>query len=224
MNYLATVNIGNYIAPVVRHRFQSACDRWKCQYFEWTKPIENTFEGCARFRIPEQIGVGHTILLLDGDMLISKECPSPFDLCIENDAVYVSTAWSGFVVNDQGYRTGAYTMPLESVSRIVPASVVKWPPIEDFFNSGFALFRTTQGVLNLFHQMSEVPIKPNWSPDDQAMFNLMLFNSENIKTIWLPVTWNYMYDGKPEHINDYFIVHFGGGPSHEMLKTMKIDV
>lgn len=222
MNYLATVNIGNYISPVVRRRFQSACDRWQCQYFEWTEMVGNEWEGCARFRIPEKIGVDHTILLLDGDMLISKDCPSPFDLCVENDAIYVASAWHGFVIDDPGYRTGAYTLPLETVSRLVSIPSEQWPPIEKFFNSGFAMFRTTQTVLKFFKKMSEVPIKSGWSPDDQAMFNLMLFNDYDIRTIWLPVEWNYFYDGKPDQIHKHFIVHFGGPTYHETLKTMEI--
>lgn len=110
MNYVVTLNLGNFIPANVRASMIVAALRWDAEFVEITSPLpgvaaEDVFGFKIRLYDLDLPGAAADarVLWLDGDCIVRSDCPSPFDL--------VPPECFGGVLNFQGDTHGGDPWP-----------------------------------------------------------------------------------------------------------------
>lgn len=81
-NALVVMNLNNFMPACARESMQAAAGRWGCEYIEITRPLASMPPVWQKTLIPESPHASRfdRVLVMDADMLIRSDCPSPFDL------------------------------------------------------------------------------------------------------------------------------------------------
>ena len=218
MNCLFTLNIKNkqgwnapFIGDNVRKTYISACHRWGCNYAEINhEPGHSDLAICNWGKLyGPRFLIGYEILLyLDGDMKISEHAPSPFDLCVEPDVMYAVTDAQGDNPNEM-WEGSIYSGGIEKIFERFPD--FKQPTKERYFNTGFMLFRNTQGIRDIFDSILQNRDLESPTCYDQTVINMFVHNRMKVEI--LPNTWNYtVWNREPDP--DAYINHYlHAGPS-----------
>lgn len=227
MKAMAVLNVGGRsIHPKSRQSFLSACERWGCQFVEFTEPLAECHHFWQKAFAINMLTQFSQVLQLDADMLIRWDAPSPFDLVPESHIGVVSSRQftpppRDFAVAPatNGERAGMV------ISRHRDACVRKWAsrmglePCSDekHLNGGFFLY-SPQIHAALFETLRSVGENAGWNQwklPEQASLSVLLHNLD-VKQVWLPVEWNTVaarQAHRPEHNTGYmnaYIYHFTG--------------
>lgn len=214
MNCLYTCNVKHalgfnieFISERVRRSFLSACFRWGCNYAE-INHYDPDFPIChwAKLDGPKYLSGYDKLLYLDGDMVISDHAPNPFELCVDDGAMYA-------VADGQGpnpcpaWEQGVKLPGMEKMRERYPLMAI--PPNSHYFNSGFMMFANTgllRSTFALAHSNRDLGIMPSW---DQSIINMCVFNGMRVEI--LPEKWNHILFGRPWDPEAYINHNCGAG-------------
>ena len=215
MNCLFSLNIriaawnAGFITDHIRSRFVNACHRWGCDYAE-LEHFDQSLPSCHWGKLDGPIRlVGYEKLLyLDGDMVISDHAPNPFDLCVDGDTIYCVTDAQGVNPNPI-WLAVIYGSNSEIIRQKFPD--YKQPPVEQYFNSGFMMFRNTESVRSVFRQVRDCSAMDSLVVHEQTILNTVAYNK--LKVALLPEEWNFVVSGRQPnpkaYINHYVaFTHF----------------
>lgn len=222
MNYLITLNIGNYLHPNVRESYNHACDRWGIGYHEITTNFNPSQDLCfnkilgIRDFINKNPGV-HGILYMDADMLIRSDAPNPF-LQFNNRSYvygtrdYDATRWS---VTSKSYLNVRYevSMPwiieVNKKSNYVKLSNSDIKNCTDWFiNAGLFLLYVPESLNQMDRFISEIPDDLFNSRYEQALWNCILKRDNKIKHI--DSIWNRINPELETGRMTSYVYHFTG--------------
>lgn len=225
---LAVLNVGERsIHKASRASFLSACDRWGCEFVEFTQPLHNCHHFWQKAFAIERLTAYDRVLQLDADMLIRWDAPSPFDL-VPDDHIGVVSARQ-FTPPPQDF---AVTPPTASehrglvISRHRDGCVRTWAarmgmePCHDerHLNGGFFLYspRIHAALFGQLRSVGEASGWNKWRLPEQAALSILLHNLDVPQT-WLPKEWNIVAAAqrhtRPEHHTGFmngYIYHFTG--------------
>lgn len=212
MNCLFTLNIANkqgwnaaFTTNKVRTTFISACHRWGCNYAEINHDFNPADKICnwGKIRGPKLLIGYEKLLYLDSDMIISEHAPDPFELCVEDDALYAVSDMQGDNIGNPIWESCIYDANTAKIIAKYPT--FKKPALERYFNSGFMLFKNTQAVRDAFDLINQNREFEAPTCYDQTVINMIIHSK--LKVIMLPETWNYIVWGRPPN-PEAFINHF----------------
>jgi hypothetical protein len=186
---LIVLNIGGRsLYPASRASMQAAASRWSCDYVEVTRPLARPL-GRHISAVWSKTVVWRTVgaqfqrvLVLDADILIREDCPSPFAVVPEGSFGVVSRFQGplppGFI--DTTCVRWAHKLRLQKV-----------PPPERSLNGGFVLYepQTHAAVLRRWETAGKAVAHRYWSLVDQASLSVLLYNTDVPQT-WLPSEWD----------------------------------
>lgn len=213
MNCLFTLNIKNkqgWDAPFttdrVRRTFIAACHRWGCNYSEINHDHNPNDKICNWGKIlgPKLLIGYEKLLYLDSDMLISDDAPNPFDLCTEDNTIYAVADMQGpnAKLNPAWYDCIYAAKTNEIIGRY---PTFRRPPVNEYFNTGFMLFKNMDEVRWTFDRIDQSREFEAPTCYDQTVINMFVYN--NLKVKILPEQWNYIvWDREPDpcaYINHY---------------------
>lgn len=215
MNALIVVNIGGKcLLPKSRESMQAAAARWGVDYVELTKPVARPL-GRSLHPMWTKAILYRTaaapyprVLVLDADMLIRSDCPSPFDV--------VPVGHVGVVCRFQGepLPDAWIDRTLERWARKLGGLQV--PPWQRSLNGGFVLYEpgTHTAILQRWEAAGKAVQFKIWNLFDQASLSVVLHNSDVPQT-WLPREWNTVHavrahtqDRAPAGVMRTWVYHF----------------
>lgn len=207
MDCLVTINVGNFISETVRKHFNSACERWHCDYSELTHPYLCNYPGSAKLFMAEKLVGYDNLLYVDGDAIIENDAPNPFDLCVEENVIYAVTDLQAGNPNDS-WREWVYNKPLRTVLKSHPELIQH--PEAQAFNAGVLLFKPTLLVLSMYHRIRNAFPEQWCGYQEQALENLFAYNTPELRVEFLPLKWNHMVIEQTSDTVGNYISHYGG--------------
>ena len=225
MNYLVTLNINDCLCSNSRNSMLDACSRWGCKFHEITENYVGDQNVCFNKlvgikRLTEEADVDR-LMYLDADMLIRSDAPNPLVL-FNDDKTYAvrdckdsSTEdeflyWKSMVVESWLLSVHEKLKLDVDINRLVD-TCKDW-----FFNAGMFLMSAKQNRPNIDLFIRNIPSFPVNGRIEQAMWNYILKNSENM--VYIDRTWNMLEPDLSESMKN-FIYHFTGFRSY--VPTLK---
>lgn len=236
MNYVVVLNIGGFWCDNAKNSVKNACDRWGISLFEIVKDYVNgkhIFYNkiCGIKELCEIDNQCDGVWYLDGDILINKTTPNPFDLFKDTKTLYAVPDFD----NSRWKKEGELFNMLQDIS-----SFVKYPStigcldknifetrIDWFFNAGSYLFYPKYNwniILDFILNIPQDNSMPGWRYE-QSLWNQLWKLEGNVQLI--DSTWNYILSpGKVPLKMDKYVYHFTGVGSREdgnreLLSTYK---
>jgi hypothetical protein len=224
---LATLNVGGKsLHQKSRASFLEACQRWGCEFIEFTDPLAPCHHFWQKTFAPLRLSQYDRVLQLDADMLIRWNAPSPFDLVPDTHIGVVSSRQ--FTPPDSDYATRPLSAGEKAgvwISKHRTRCIGRWAermgmdPCHDewHLNGGFFLYSPGRHA-ELFSQLRDVGEKAGWTRwrlPEQAALSVLLANTDTPAT-WLGHEWNTVAACqriRPEHSTGYmqgWIYHFTG--------------
>jgi len=173
LNYLATINTGNFMCENVRESFQAAAKRWGAEYVEITEPFAS---GTHPFEMKLELPLypwqpGYRVFFAEGDVLIRDDCPSPFD--------EVPVGMFAAAHNDQGELDGVATnrqrIAWNAISDCL-SQEMGHPPVPYrgmYWNTGVFMFEAAHaGPFAAASELYKI-LKP-YGADDQTILSMMI--------------------------------------------------
>lgn len=221
MNYLMTLNIGNYLHHNVRASYTDACKRWGIGYYEITTNYNLAQDLCfnkilgIRDFINKNSGV-KGVLYMDADMLIRSDAPNPFDQFNDRNFVYATkdyddSRWDTTSKSYINVKTEVATPWVYEANKNSNFGFNEYE-IENctdwFVNAGLFLLYIPESVLELDYFISEIPELHTNSRYEQALWNCILKRNKKIK--YISSTWNRINPELEDGYMKSYIYHFTG--------------
>jgi hypothetical protein len=232
-NCLFTVNIkpgtGNFITTYVRDHTLHACQRWGCDYTEIHDYLIPGYSSCSKYLGPERLSGYHKIMMLDGDCLISKHAPNPFDLLQEENVMLGVSDYLQAPNHCQTWLDNPYRLGMAAPLARNPN--LKVPSPEQFINGGFWLCVNNDTCRRVFelaktllpqHWMLHAGLQRELAYEEMGCTNLAIHNTPPMKLCLLPETWNHMIPQGCDIVPEYYINHFGGW-AQKLLKEKSFE-
>lgn len=105
-NALLVMNLNNFMPTAARDSMRDAAQRWGCEYVEITRPLASIPPVWQKTLIPTSTHAApfDRVLVLDADMLIRSDCPSPFNLVPSDKIGVVSRVQPGNTLAERFHR------------------------------------------------------------------------------------------------------------------------
>jgi len=216
MKALATVNYGSVLKPNARASFQAAAKRWEVEYAEMnesTVPLIEELHPAAMKTAMFKVLPYDEIFYCDSDCIISRHCPSPFEVFWGPEELRVVRDSSPYDCREQDWARHAKKMP-----ELLDIPLV----IQDYWNSGMFLARRKYHarMFELANWICQTDFSSPWM--DQTVF-VMSAILEGVKIEYVDERWNYLFVGRiPDFRNigehpEYpaWILHGAGAPERE---------
>lgn len=217
---LAVLNIGGKsMHAKSRASFEAACERWGCDYKEFTKPIEpGVHHYWQKAFVIEQLQQYDQVLQLDADMLINIEAPSPM-LLVPSESL-------GVVSCRQHY--------WPSLIRTRNNCILEWSrrtglkPTRDarHLNGGLLIY-SPKAHRRLFEEWRSLGRRSSFGSThlpEQAVLSLLIARNKWKGVTWLPHTFNktnIWRDTQREMSSmTSYIYHFSGGNSRTKARLI----
>jgi hypothetical protein len=220
MNCLFTVNINSFLHAKSRKTYIDAATRWACDYHEitggtlgYTNPFVQKYYGFVKLSNYSEV------CYIDGDCIISENCPSPFqfDINASQSLLNFSSSIGNVirVVQDAvttEWKIASYETPITSLNlklKNLGENKFCWNgKPEDFFNNGFFVCSPKSEIFNLM--VNAIQSRTIESPqDEQALFNLLVFSKQWLVPVYLDRVWNWLEVPLGPNPNAW-IRHFAG--------------
>jgi hypothetical protein len=221
MNYLAVLNIGDFMCLNVRESLMDACKRWNVEFYEIKNNIYFQQDLCfnkilgIKSLLNERNDV-RGVMYMDSDMLIRKDAPNPFDIFNDRSRIYVVKDYDNtrFDINSDQYKDvkeDVSTPWLRNVHKDLNWEFSEGDIInctDWFFNAGLFLLYVPESIyeMNLF--ISHAPSYPTNSRYEQALWNYIIKTRR--KSVFIPSTWNTISPDIEDNYMKSYIYHFTG--------------
>lgn len=179
MNRIITLNTGGYWPANAKASVDAAASRWGCEVIEVATYLGASDPFAAKFRLHQFCHPRGRALMLDSDMVVRGDCPSPFDM--------VDPSCMAAVLNFQGdthdtdpepYQRPSWDMACRAMRVDVPYSN------DRYINGGFILFSAEH--VGIFQRLTR-EIKDTTGVNEQGAFSVGL---SLMPTVYLPREWN----------------------------------
>lgn len=235
MNYLMTLNIGNYLHQNVRESYTDACKRWGIGYYEITTNYNPAQDLCfnkvlgIRDFVNKNSGV-RGILYMDADMLIRSDAPNPFTNFNDRNYVYGtkdydSTRWDKYSKSYLNVRDDVATPWVREVNKRSGLGFSN-EEIENctdwFINAGLFLIYVPESIYELDMFISEIPNDLFHSRYEQALWNCILKKRNKLK--YISSTWNRINPELEDGYMKSYIYHFTGFEDYCKIVKKKENV
>lgn len=226
MNCVAVIDTDHYMSSNAQASFHAACARWEVDFVtlrDFGKiPVHMTF--WKQLVLNHRLSGYDRVLIMDADMLIRDDAPSPFILYPNKQVVYAV-----------GDRQSHYSPEiLHTLELTVFQHWKHWfmrdglmlkydPPYSEFFNSGWWLCSPAyvKPALDDYERWVYEILMPIAAAKkgypltqghcEQALWNFILWNV-GIPVVLIPVTWNRISPPIEDPIMREFVYHFTGRP------------
>lgn len=217
---LAVLNVGGgCIHQKSRESFLSACDRWGCDFVEFTEPLRDIHHFWQKAFAPLRLADYDRVIQLDADMLIRWDAPSPFDLVPEDHIGVVSARQFDPPEFDRAESAASIISRHRDKCVRVWAARMGMEPCHDskHLNGGLFLYspRHHEQLFRHLRGVGESAGWTKWRLPEQASLSVLIDNTD-AKVTWLPHEWNVVAAAqahRPEHntgVMNGFIYHFTG--------------
>jgi hypothetical protein len=179
-NLVSVLNIGsNVLHENARASIREAARRWGANYLEILLPVGDIpHPFYQKLRLADHVPDQCRVLLLDGDVLIRHDCPSPFEI--------VPHGQLGWVRTHHPSHAGATWSIFEPVRQFAAKFGMALDVKEEYAHTGVMLFEFPLHR-ELFAEnqriIDAVGFDPQWQISDQAIFSLAR------KKLGLPIFW-----------------------------------
>jgi len=227
---MAVLNVGGKcIHPNSRESFLAACERWGCDFVEFTEPLHGVHHFWQKTFAPLKLTEYDRVIQLDADMLIRWDAPSPFDLVPEDSIGVVSSRQFDPPEFDRGESAASIISKHRDRCIRAWAARMGMAPCHDtkHLNGGFFLYspRHHEQLFRHLRGVGESAGWTKWKLPEQASMSVLLDNTDT-KATWLGHEWNVVAAAqghRPEHntgrMNGY-IYHFTG-PQRRALRIAR---
>lgn len=213
MNAIAVLNLNNYLPDIGRKAFQAAAERWGVDYVEITEPLSSAHHFWQKAQIPLSIHLAkyERVLQLDADMLVSQDCPNPFEIVPENAFGVVSRVQPNRPQRDfrVAYWSRHYCVP-------------GYRDPKQHLNAGLFLYNQIAHaeLLRTWQDRAEPgPDKPKCSLPEQFVLSCLLATGM-VPVHWLPWQFNACRAQQWSVPRDCYIAHFHAPRKRPLAEIM----
>lgn len=228
LRYVVTFDMGSdyVLHPKAAASMEHAARRWGAEFVRIRQPLAalpSNKVWWQKMLLPQEFPGFDGICVLDGDLLIREDAPSPFDLVPEGSVGLVSDAiqWNG--VDHRPTVSPRVVWWAKQANLANPDGYADAPCC----NGGVQLLR--RGCEPLYEAAYELAASAGfqdwvtqdgkrwWNGADQPVYTIASVQS-GVPLTWLPQTWNvcHMDSAFSDHrktsgLIDHYILHFAGG-------------
>lgn len=130
---VCTLNVGrDVLYQNARNSLREAARRWGADYLEILTTTGNRHHWEEKLHLDEHLSDGFRVLYYDGDVVVRKDCPSPFEVVPEGH-------WAQ-VRNYHPSHAGTLAAVQAALPKYATRCGVQVDPVKDYCNSGMVLF------------------------------------------------------------------------------------
>jgi hypothetical protein len=199
MNRIITLNDWNFWPDNARASVDAAAKRWDCEVIEVASLLGATDAFAAKFRLHQFCHPQGRALLLDSDIVIRSDCPSPFEVVPASHMAAIGNYQGDTHDGDpERHQRPSWDLACKAMGIDLPYSN------QHYINGGFILFSAEHA--RIFRKLSH-EIKDTSGVNEQGAFGVAL---ATMPTAYLPREWNRIgpavWESGPQM--SAFIYHF----------------